>query len=307
MGPPFRLLCPLATLLALATSPAPALASGPLAAGDAAWARRAEGHGGDGRARPEPVAEAVNAYAAALAAEPERLEAHWKLLRALHFAGDFASPDDAQARSAFERGAQAAEAAFETLRRRVPDLDALPPERVGAAFAPGERSDVARIHFWAAVTWGGWSRVHGLLGSVRRGVAGRLHHLARVVVALEPGLERGGAHRLLARLHATLPRLPLLSAWVDRAQALPEAERALAVDAVFVGNRLLLALTLLDLAPERRDEALRLLEEVAASEPAGEDVVEQLAIRRSASERLAAERSADTRVGAAGTAAGEQA
>ena len=93
--------------------------------------------------------------------------------------------------------------------------------------------------------------------------------------------------RLLGRLHATLPRVPFLTGWVDRGQALPELDRALAVAPDFPGNHLMRALTLLDLEPDRRAEARTLLERVAALEPEPDQVVEQLAMRETAREILA--------------------
>jgi hypothetical protein len=67
-------------------------------------------------------------------------------------------------------------------------------------------------------------------------------------------------------------------------------ERALAVAPDLLGNRVLFGLTLLDVAPARRAEALAALAAAAVAEPDGEAVVEALAIRRTARERLAAER-----------------
>jgi len=256
---------------ALALGAAPAAAAEPLAEADAAWARRAEGHDGDGRAAPGPIAEAIARYEAAVAAAPDALEPRWKLVRALHFAADFAAGGRDAERSFVDRATAAAEEAEALLEGAAP-------------------RDRAALHFWSAIAWGSWAQRHGILGALREGVLNRVHDDAKAVLALDSGFEAGGAHRLLARLHATLPRLPLVSGWVDRERALPEAERALAVAPHHLGSRLVLALTLLDVAPARRAEALALLEEVAAAEPAGESVVEELAIRHSARERLAAER-----------------
>jgi hypothetical protein len=60
------------------------------------------------------------------------------------------------------------------------------------------------------------------------------------------------------------------------------------------GNRLLLALTLLDLAPERRSEALDLLQQVEGLTPRPSMRVEELAMRKQARERLRAERVGET-------------
>lgn len=253
--------------------------------------RACGGHEGP-RAAAGPVEAAIDAYEAARAADPDRLEVHWKLLRALHFAGAFAAAADPAAKARFDRARDDAERAFEALRRRArdPDFAGRPSEDVGDAFDAALHADVARVHFWAAIVWGAWSQHHGLLGAVRQGVAGRLHRYARVSMALAPELERGGAQRLLSRLHATLPRVPFLTGWVDRDRALPLAEQAFGIAPAFPGNRLLLALTLLDVAPARRDEALSLLEDVAALEPDPAAVVEELAMRENARERLARER-----------------
>ena len=266
--------------------------------GDAAWEHRADGVSENGRAAPGPINDAIQAYAAAVAAAADSLEARWKLVRALYFAGEFASPDESAARVQFERATTQAEAGLDLLGRRAggrPEFDVLPPESVRVALPPGDVGDAAALEFWSAIAWGGWAQRRGLLAAVRQGVANRIYRSALVSVALDPELEEGGAHRLLARLHASLPRVPFFSGWVDRAQALPEMERALAIAPDHPGNRLLLALTILDVAPNRRAEALLLLETASTTEPRPAQRVEDLAIRKTARDRLAQERAATPR------------
>lgn len=272
---------------------APAAGADALARGDAAWARRGEGLV-QGRPPLAPIAEAIEAYESALAGDPSRLEARWKLLRALHFAGFFAEDEAARARLRFDRAREVADAGVALLAatfgrapHELPSAELR--DRVGTA---ASARDVARFYFWAALDWGAWAKAHGLLAAVREGVANRVRDYALVTVALEPELEAGGANRLLAHLHAALPQVPLLSGWVDRSQAIPQAERALALAASDPGNRLLLALTLLDLGVGRREEALSILAEIAALEPRSESVVEDLAMRRAAVARLAQEHGA---------------
>src|SRR5512134_3499935 len=90
----WALLLALSALPARASEPASAGGLGELARADRAWAQRAEG-ALEGRAAAGPITEALRAYEAAVAADPASLEARWKLLRALHFHGDFATPDPA--------------------------------------------------------------------------------------------------------------------------------------------------------------------------------------------------------------------
>jgi tetratricopeptide (TPR) repeat protein len=264
-----------------------------LSRGDSAWDRRAEGEEAT-RPAPGPILDAIRSYEAALAARPESLEARWKLLRALHFAGDFVIEDREERRRIFDRGRQISEQGVALMARRVGDgkrLDELAPEALERRLdAAGIASnDVARFYFWSAVDWGAWSRVVGLLGAVRQGVATRLHRYTQIAIALEPEYEEGGALRLLGRLHAELPRVPFLSGWVDRDQAIPMVERAYAIAPANPGNRLLLALTLLDLAPHRRDEAVELLRQVEGLTPRPSMRIEDLFVRREARAKLTEE------------------
>jgi tetratricopeptide (TPR) repeat protein len=281
-------LCLLSAFLGLASVGA---AVDDIGRGDAAWARRAEGER-EGRPQPEVILEAVRSYESALDVRPESLESRWKLLRALHFAGEFASEEAQERRRIFARGGEVSERGIALLADQLSfgvRLEEMDPDeirsRLEAAGMPA--GDVARLYFWSAIHWGAWSQSVGLLGAVREGVANRLHRYALVAIALEPELEEGGAFRLLGRLHAELPRVPFLTGWVDRDQALPMIERAHAIAPANPGNRLLLALTLLDLAPLRAPEALDLLRQVEALEPRPSMRIEDLAIRRAARERLA--------------------
>jgi tetratricopeptide (TPR) repeat protein len=267
--------------------------AGDVARGDAAWRNRAEGER-DERPLPGPILDAIRSYEAALAARPESLEARWKLLRALHFAGDFVIEDREERRRIFDRGRQVSEQGLELLARQIGPgkrLGELEPEALERRLdAAGVSSnDVARLYFWSAVNWGAWSRVVGLLGAVRQGVATRLHRYTQITIALEPEYEEGGAFRLLGRLHAELPRVPFLSGWVDRDQAIPLVERAYAIAPANPGNRLLLAITLLDLAPERHAEAFGLLRQVEGLTPRPSMRIEDIFVRREAREKLAEE------------------
>jgi hypothetical protein len=259
--------------------------------GDSLWASRAQGHR-EGRAAPEPIRRAVRAYEEELQAHPHSLEARWKLLRALHFEGEFAAPDEQAVRHSFERAREASETGLRLLDERIGPgerLETLKAQAIRDRLAGADvaSSDVARLYFWSAISWGSWSRSVGLLAAVRSGVAGRVHRYARVTVALESEYEDGGAYRLLGRLHAALPRVPFLSGWVDRGQAVPLLERATAIAPSHPGNRLLLGLTLLELAPERRGEALDLLAQVRDLTPRPSMQVEDLTIRNQARELLA--------------------
>ena len=61
--------------------------------------------------------------------------------------------------------------------------------------------------------------------------------------------------------------MPFLTGWVDRDEALPLVTRAYDLYPDNPGNQLLLARALLELALERKGEAIALLERVASLEP----------------------------------------
>jgi tetratricopeptide (TPR) repeat protein len=256
-------------LLALALWALPADANSQLSAGDRAWDTRAEVLN-QRRASHERIEQAIGLYRAACESEPDPLEARWKLLRALHYLIEFSNAPE-------QRKGEAVE---ETLFLTRTWTEALEPEDHAAA------RDRAQLYFWSAIAWGARGQRVGLLTIVREGVAGRMHDYVLRAVALDPEIERGGGYRLLSRLHAELPRVPFITGWVDRDQAVPMAERAFAVEPDDPGNRLILALALLERAPERRVEAAALLESVSRDAPRPAFRAEDLAIRAEARERL---------------------
>jgi hypothetical protein len=279
-----------ATCILLGLPDASGAAAGDLDRADALWARRAEAHA-DGRPSPERARRVVEAYRDAIAADPEELEAHWKLLRALWFTADFTTDDRAAERALYEQALDASERAFAVLAERAgvaggDALAGLEPEALRARLSAVDRRHAAELYFWHAINLGAWSRVAGLLNAVRSGVAHRLHDATLRSIALEPGVEQGGAIRLLSRLHSELPRVPLVSGWVEADRAVPLAERALAEYPDHPGNAYLLGLAILSHEPARREEALRLIEATASLEPRSDHVVEDLAIRDDARARL---------------------
>lgn len=268
-------------LLCLALSGAADGAPAEEDAGDAAWASRAEGMEA-GKAPPAAIERAIDAYADDCGRQPERVEACWKLLRALHYLVEFTDAADA-------RKDAAAETASELAASWIDDDE----DGGAAALRDVEPRDRALLDFWSAIAWGARGQRVGLLTIVREGIASRMREAAERAVDVDPTIERGGAYRLLSRLHASLPRVPFVTGWVDRDQALPFAERAYAVDPDDPGNQLVLALVLLERGPEaRHEEAWTLLERVAAHDPRPELLAEDHAIRERARKEIAERRPA---------------
>lgn len=286
-GPPTAR-CILITLACVLLSPMTGEAApGALARGDAAYARRGEGQV-DGRAAPAPIAEAVSSYEVALREEEGCLEAHWKLLRALYFQGEYVVSGEAAKRAVFGRGVEVARAAEALLAASIGAgslVEDAEPSQVAAALR-GNR-DAAPVYFWGAVVFASWGRVAGAAAALGEGLADRLRRQAEIVIALDPGYEDGGAHRLLGRIHAMVPRIPFVTPWVERERAVQELRRAFALGPDQPLNQLLLGQTILELAPSERPQAIELLRRVAHGSPRPEFSVEDAGMERAARDLLA--------------------
>jgi tetratricopeptide (TPR) repeat protein len=240
-------------------------------AGDRAWARRADGAEGD-RAAPGPIAEAIAAYEAVLALEPDQLEAIWKLQRALHFQGEFTRLGASKRARIWERGTELAERSIAILHRGDPTWYEREPAVAAAGIA--DRPLGAAVHFWAAVHWGLWGETNGALPAVRKGIAKRIRDHALVAIELDETYERGGPHRLVGRLHALAPRVPLFTGWVSRDEALRHLERAAAIAPGDFVNRLYLAEARIENRPQQREQALQALQALIDAAPDPEHPVE---------------------------------
>lgn len=237
--------------------------------GDAAWSRRAAGDGGlDGGA----VDEAVAAWEAALAARPDDLALRWKLLDALYLRGEHA-PDEAARLRDWDRVLALAQQGLERVERSAGTGPRVSwDERVEALRGAPH---AAAAHFWTAAAWGLWGTAHGNLASARRDVAGRMRDHALAAIALDERYADAGGLRLLGRLETVAPRVPFVTGWIDRRDGIARLERACALSTADPRNPLFLAEALLAWAPERRCEAVRLLEELARRRPRAEREIEE--------------------------------
>lgn len=241
-----------------------------------------------GEERPRVGNDAERAWQQQLTDGPDRFDIRWRLMRAIYYRGEFeaAGPEKDAAWSEGRDLAVAGIARLADLGAGTPPHELEPGTR--QAWVSGTRldpSDLARFYFWSSIHLGSWSRTAGLLTAVREGVANRIHAYLGVTLELDPAYDRGGPHRLLSALHASLPRVPFVTGWVDRTQALPQAERALAIAPDDPGNRFLWALTVAkQQGPSEATQAV--FEEIAQLEPRPGFEQEDAALRQEALKRL---------------------
>jgi hypothetical protein len=237
------------------------------ARGDRLWRARGVGFAATGRVDPEPASRAVDAYEEALRDRPGDAALTAKLLEARYFHGHFASADPARAREDFDRMVELA-------------------ERAVAEARPGSARE-AESQFWAAIAWGLWGPSHGYVASVARGVPARIRDHAEALRRIDETYRAGAGPRLLGRLHTQLPKIPLVTGWVDRQLGVALLQRACAISHEDARNALFLAEALLEHVPGSAGEAAALLREVAGRTPAAETIVEDTEIIREARQGMA--------------------
>lgn len=249
------MILPALTLLTLAL-PAASPAEQALAAGDAHYARRAEGARG-GTASPAEIDAAIFDYRRALAADPAAYEARVRLLRAFFFRGGFCGLAGRDQVRVFEEAKKLAE---ETVARL--DVDASRVRGHVRLEAARSIAPAAEIYLWAAIAWGQWSMDHKV-AAAWQGAAARIRDMGSAALEIDPGAEQAGAQLLLGRLHAEAPRIPLLTMWISRDRALTHLRAGLALAPDNRACQYFLADALLQLAPAAREEALALLRRCA--------------------------------------------
>jgi len=279
---PLLVLIPRLALLALLALPALLSAQAPdataataeIAAGDAAWARRAEGHQG-GQAAAGPIGEAITAYERAVKEQPARLEASWKLLRALFFQGEYVAQSNADKQKVFGRGKEIAEATIDRLAQKVggrAKLDAMSPAQAAKALAGAP--EAAPVVLWAGVHWGLWGDAFGRIAAARQGAGDKVRRYAETGIALDETYDEAAGHRLLGRLHDLAPKIPFFTGWVDHDKAVTELRRAVALAPDNFLNHLYLAEAILDHQPAKSAEAQEILRKLIARSPRPAWVVE---------------------------------
>ena len=277
------------TAMAQGGAPGPPT-SADLAAGDAAWERRAEGHDGP-VPRPEPVRQAITSYERVIAADPDDDAARIKLLRALYFLGEYATGEKRAKVAVFERGREVAEIGIDRLTAGFggearPRWDA-PAVHEALAAHLTDRPDAVGIYLWAANHWALWGRYRGPLSAARQGAAGHIRDYAQIVIALDPAYDRGGGPRVLGRLHHEAPRVPLVTGWIDRKKGLAELTRAVELAPGDLLNRLYWIESVIDHDKGRRGEAIEELRRLVEREPSPVDLIEELNVLVDGRELLA--------------------
>lgn len=247
-----------------------------VAEADAVWSDRAEG-GQGGRARVAPVRKVLSLLRAELAEQPFSIEARWRLMRALYFAGEYASSGVPEAKACFLEATHVAGDCLTHLRLKATesssrDLSRATPVELVPRFAGDP--DAASAFAWSGVAWGMYALAEGMFAAAREGAAARIRDCAEAVIRLAPALDDAAGDRTLGRLHHKTPSIPLVTGWVSKKDATRHLRKAVAVAPTSLVNRLFLAEALRDLDVSSRDEAIAIAEGVVDGTPDSKWLVE---------------------------------
>lgn len=261
-----------------------------LAAVDSAWSRRSEGAKG-GSATVGAADAVVEAGRGAVTADPKSVAARWRLMRALYFKGEHATAGSEAKKAVFDEGKRLGEETLDLIRREAgagagKDLSKATPVEL-VPWLKG-RPDSTACFLWSGVNWGKWALVYGKTAAARQGAAAKIRDYATAVVRLDPLFEEGGGYRVLGRLHHQTPSIPFVTGWASRTEALTNLRLAVQAAPRNFVNRLYLAEAIWDYEKEKRPEARRLLEALAADTPTAALAVEDARAQEDARALLSA-------------------
>lgn len=250
-----------------------------LADGDQHWSARAEGSQ-NGRARPDHINGAIGSYQRALSADPNDLEAQWKLLRALRFKGAYVATTNDEKRHIYSQAKNAGEVALKVLDKRLAAKGITTESKATArqiADAAKTIPGAGEIFLWDAINWGEWALAYGKLAAAREGAADRIRREATIANMVDPKLEGGSPSRVLGRLHDQTPRIPFITGWASSREAVKFLSESLKVDPTNKITIVFLAEAMVSNNSDTKPQAIQMLKN-AVNAPADPNyIVEQTA------------------------------
>lgn len=244
-----------------------AVAFGQVADGDQHWAQRAEGQVA-GHAKPAHVDAAIAAYQKAVAANPNDLEARWKLLRSIRFKGQYVASSNEDRKKIYADAKKAGEDALAAVDRAlrgkgVASVTKAPEKQVAdaARTTPG----AAEVFLWDSINWGEWALAYGKMAAAREGAADRIRREATIAELVDPRLEGGSPSRVLGRLHDQTPRIPFITGWASSKEAVRFLNESYKIDPANKITRVFLAEAMVSNDSDTKPKAIQMLRETVTA------------------------------------------
>ena len=242
--------------------------------GDRAWANRAAGSQ-NGHAMAEPVNAAIAAYQRAAVAEPNNLEARFKLLRAYRFKGAYVATTNEEKKAVYGEAKKAGADAIKVVDRALNVTSKSTEKQVAhaARSVPG----AAEVYLWDAINWGEWALAYGKLAAAREGAADRIRRQATIALLVNPGIEGGTPARVLGRLHDQTPRIPFITGWASGREAVKFLSESLKLDPANKITIVFLAEAMASNDGKTKPQAIAMLRSAISAPVDPEFIVEQTA------------------------------
>ncbi len=240
-----------------------AVAFGQVADGDQHWAQRAEGQVA-GHAKPAHVDAAIAAYQKAIAANPNDLDARWKLLRAYRFKGQYVATSSDDKKKIYEVGKKAGQDALGVVGRALAGKGVASIEKASekqVADAARAVPGAAEVFLWDSINWGEWALVNGKMAAAREGAADRIRREATIAELVDPKMEGGSPSRVLGRLHDQTPHIPFITGWASSKEAVRFLNESYKIDPANKITRVFLAEAMVDNNSSTKPQAIQMLRE----------------------------------------------
>ena len=255
-----------------------------VADGDQHWAQRAEGQVA-GHAKPAHIDAAIAAYQKAVAANPNDLEARWKLLRSIRFKGQYVAANNDDRKKIYADAKKAGEDALAAVDRAlrakgVASITKTPEKQVAdaARAVPG----APEVFLWDSINWGEWALAYGKMAAAREGAADRIRREATIAELVDPKMEGGSPSRVLGRLHDQTPRIPFITGWASSKEAVRFLNESFKIDPANKITRVFLAEAMVSNDSDTKPKAIQMLRETVTAPNDPNYEVEQAAANEDA-------------------------
>ena len=224
-----------------------------VADGDRAYETRANG----------TIDAAIAAYSRAIAANPNDLVAHARLLRAYRFKGAYVAKSAEEKKKVYATAKTAGEQALRAVVKTLGVKEDAPEKTVAAAAR--KHLGAADVYLWDAINWGEWALAYGKMAAARQGAADRIKRGATIAQLTDPRLENGSPSRVLGRLHDQTPRIPFVTGWASSKEAVRFLEESRKYDPANKLTAVFLAEALVSNDSSSKPRAIQLLREAIAA------------------------------------------
>lgn len=208
--------------------------------------RRTEGAVGT-TAQPGPINKAITHLEKALENPTVESEAALLLVKCLHYKAKFVAQSKDEKKAIFQRGKVLSKKQIE------------------------KHPESAAIRYWYLVNLGSWAKVSGNLAVAREGVSDIMREQSEKIIELDPEYESGGGYFMLGVAHYESPYIPFFLSWPDNDDAIVYLRKAVETGEARLMQKVYLAKALYK--DRQKEEAIRFLEEVVATEPSVEHLV----------------------------------